>query len=201
MECQLQMCEMAQKLVSTSSFSFQDLKLSTKDIIVILKDTLNITSSPLRIFDPHAIRVPSNALERHSIGSRVIVGVHNLVISSTMAKLMGSPTINSTFTYQKGANNTSLVDLLLSKSVMDNHYVHKISHSFPKMVFSERTSIAIEVAIIDDIESTIHVGRHTPKVVLLDIGAQPVILGGQFTKKMGMFDSKLRKSMWQNSHS
>jgi hypothetical protein len=42
MECQLQMCEMAQKFVSTSSFSFQDLKLSTKDIIVILKDTLNI---------------------------------------------------------------------------------------------------------------------------------------------------------------
>jgi hypothetical protein len=34
-------------------------------------------------------------------------------------------------------------------------------------------------------------------VVLLDIGAQPVILGIQFTKKMGMLDSKLRKSMWQ----
>jgi len=47
MECQLQMCEMAQKFVSTSSFSFQDLKLSTKDIIVILKDTLNITLGPL----------------------------------------------------------------------------------------------------------------------------------------------------------
>jgi hypothetical protein len=34
-------------------------------------------------------------------------------------------------------------------------------------------------------------------VVLLDTGAQPVILGIQFTKKMGMLDSKLRKSMWQ----
>ncbi len=40
-------------------------------------------------------------------------------------------------------------------------------------------------------------GGHTPKVVLLDTGAQPMILGVQFTKKMGMFDSKLRKSMWQ----
>ncbi len=40
-------------------------------------------------------------------------------------------------------------------------------------------------------------GRHTPKVVLLDIGAQPLILGVQFAKKMGMFNSKLRKSMWQ----
>jgi IS5 family transposase len=29
MECQLQMCEMTQKLVSTSLFSFQDLKLNT----------------------------------------------------------------------------------------------------------------------------------------------------------------------------
>jgi hypothetical protein len=38
---------------------------------------------------------------------------------------------------------------------------------------------------------------HTPKVVLLDTGAQPVILGVQFAKKMGMFDSKLRKTMWQ----
>jgi hypothetical protein len=117
-----------------------------------------------------------------------------------MAKLMGSPTADSTFTYQKGTKNTSLVDLLLSKSVVDNHYVHKIFHSFSKMVPSERTSIAIEVAIIDDTESTIHVGGHTPKVVLLDTGAQSVILGGQFTKKMGMFDSKLRKFMWQNSH-
>jgi hypothetical protein len=43
MECELQMHEMAQKLVSTPLFSFQDLKLSTKDIIVILKDTVNIT--------------------------------------------------------------------------------------------------------------------------------------------------------------
>jgi hypothetical protein len=34
-------------------------------------------------------------------------------------------------------------------------------------------------------------------VVLLDIGAQPVILGVQFTKKMGMLNSKLWKSMWQ----
>jgi hypothetical protein len=161
---------------------------------------LNITSGPLRIPDPHAIKVPPNTLERHSIGSCVIESVHNLVISSTMAKLMGSPIVDSTFTYQKGAKNTSFVDLLLSKSVVDNHYVHKISYSFLKMVPSERTSIAIEVAIIDDTKSTIHVGGHTPKVVLLDTCAQLVILGGQFTKKMGMFDSKLRKSMWQNSH-
>jgi hypothetical protein len=34
-------------------------------------------------------------------------------------------------------------------------------------------------------------------VVLLDIGAQPMILGVQFAKKMGMIDSKLQKSMWQ----
>jgi hypothetical protein len=34
-------------------------------------------------------------------------------------------------------------------------------------------------------------------VVLLDTSAQPVILGVQFAKKMGMFDSKLWKSMWQ----
>jgi hypothetical protein len=39
MECQLQMHEMAQNLVSTPLFCFQDLKLSTKDIIVVLKDT------------------------------------------------------------------------------------------------------------------------------------------------------------------
>ncbi len=40
-------------------------------------------------------------------------------------------------------------------------------------------------------------GGHTPRVVLLNTGAQPVILGVQFTKKMGMLDSKLQKSMWQ----
>ncbi len=62
---------------------------------------------------------------------------------------------------------------------------------------SERTSITTGVAIIDNIESTIQVGGHTPKVVLLDTGAQPLILGVQFAKKMRMFDSKLWKSMWQ----
>jgi hypothetical protein len=41
------------------------------------------------------------------------------------------------------------------------------------------------------------VGGHTPKVVLLDTGAQPLILGVQFTKKMCMLDSKPWKSMWQ----
>jgi hypothetical protein len=61
------MCDVAQKLVSTSLFSFQDLKLSTKDIIAILKDTFNTTSGPLPILDPHATRVPPNTLETHSI--------------------------------------------------------------------------------------------------------------------------------------
>jgi len=41
------------------------------------------------------------------------------------------------------------------------------------------------------------VGGHTPRVVFLDTEAQPMILGVQFAKKMGMLGFKLRKSMWQ----
>jgi hypothetical protein len=93
------MCEMVRKLVSTPLFSFQDLKLNNKDIITILKDTLNITSSPLPILDPHATRVPSSNLERHSINSHVVDGVRNLVIGFNMANLVGSHTSYSTFTY------------------------------------------------------------------------------------------------------
>jgi len=163
--------------MSTPLFSFQDLKLSTRDIIVVLEDTLNITSGPLPILDPHAIEVPSNTLEKHSISSRVINNVPNLVTSFSMAKLVGFPTSNSTFTYQKGVKNTSLVDLLLSKGVVDSHSFHKVSHSFPKVVPSERTSIATEVTIVNNTGSTIQVGGHTPRVVLLDTGAQPMILG------------------------
>jgi hypothetical protein len=48
------MHEVAQKIVSTLLFCFQHLKLSTKDIIAVLKDTLNTTSGPLRIPDPRA---------------------------------------------------------------------------------------------------------------------------------------------------
>jgi hypothetical protein len=55
MECQLQISEMAQKLVNTLLFSYQDLKLNTKDIIEVLKDTLNSTLGPLPILDPHVI--------------------------------------------------------------------------------------------------------------------------------------------------
>jgi hypothetical protein len=113
-----------------------------------------------------------------------------------MAKLVGFPTFDSTFTYYKGVKNTLLVDLLFNKGVVDNHSLHKVSHSFPKVVPSERTSIAIKVAIVDNTGSAIQVGGRTPRIVLLDIGAQLVILGVQFTKKMAMLDSKLRKSMW-----
>ncbi len=90
---------MAQKLVNTPLFSFQDLKLNTRDIIVVIKDTLNSTSCPLPILDPHATWVPSNTLERHSIGSRVVDGIRNMVISFNMAKLVDSPTFDFTFTY------------------------------------------------------------------------------------------------------
>ncbi len=166
MECQLQKHEVAQKFVNTSLFSFQDLKLSTHDIITILKDTLNTTSGPLPILDPHAIGVPSNTLERHSIGSHVADGFHNLVTSFSMAKLVGSLTSDSTFTYQKGPKNTSLVYLLLNKGIVDSHSLHKVLHSFPKVVPSERTSIATGVAIVDNTESTIQMGGHTPRVVL-----------------------------------
>jgi hypothetical protein len=114
-----------------------------------------------------------------------------------MAKLVGSSTFDFTFTYLKGAKNTSLVDLLFSKGVMDSHSLHKVSHSFPKVVLSERTSIATRVAIVDNTNSAIQVGGHTPRVVLLDTCVQPMILGTQFAKKMGMFDFKLQKSMWQ----
>ncbi len=68
---------------------------------------------------------------------------------------MGFPTSNSTFTYQNEAKNTSFVDLLLSKVVVDSHSLHKVFHSFPKVVPSERTSIATEVAIVVNIESII----------------------------------------------
>ncbi len=161
MECQLQMREVAQKLVSTSLFSFQDLKLSTKDIIIVLEDTLNITLGPLPIPNPHATGVPSNTLKRHSIGSNVIDGIRDLVINFSMAKLVGSFTSDSTFMYQKGAKNTSLVDLLINKGVVDSHFLHKVSHSFPKVVPNEKTSIAIRVAIVDNTRSVIQVGGHT----------------------------------------
>jgi len=49
---------------------------------VVLKDTLNTTSSLLPILDSHVMVVASNTLERHSINSRVIDGVRNLVINS-----------------------------------------------------------------------------------------------------------------------
>jgi hypothetical protein len=136
-------------------------------------------------------------LERHSISSRVIDGVCNMVTSSSMAKLVSFPTLDSTFTCQKGVKNTSLVNLLLNKDVVDSHSFHKVFHSFPKVVLNERTSIAIGITIIDNIKSTIQVEGRTPKMVFLDTTAQPMILGVQFAKKMGMLNSKLRKSMWQ----
>jgi len=89
------------------------------------------------------------------------------------------------------------VDLLFSKGVVDSHFLHKVFHSFPKVVPSERTPIAIRVAIVDNIGLAIQVEGHTPRVVLLDTIAQPVILRIQFAKKMGMLNSKLHKSMWQ----
>jgi hypothetical protein len=136
--------------VSTPLFSFQNLKLNNKDIIVVLKDTLNIILGPLPILNSHPIKVPSNTLDKHSIDSRVINGVCNLVTNSSTAKLVGSPTSYSTFTYQKGTKNTSLVDLLFNKGIVDSHSLHKVSHSFSKVVFSERTSIATKLAIVDN---------------------------------------------------
>jgi hypothetical protein len=93
------MREVAQKLMNTLLFSFQDLKLSIRDIIVILKDILNTTSGPLLIPDPRATGVPSITLERHLIGSHVVDGVRDLVTSFSMVKLVGSPTSNFTLTH------------------------------------------------------------------------------------------------------
>jgi hypothetical protein len=93
------MREVAQKLVSTSLFSFQDLILSNRDIVAVLKNTLNTTLDPLLIPNPHVTRVPSNTLERYSIGSCVEDDVRDPVTSSSIAKLVGFPTSDFTFTY------------------------------------------------------------------------------------------------------
>jgi hypothetical protein len=136
-------------------------------------------------------------MERHLIGSHVANGVHDLVTNSSIVKLVGSSTSDSTFTYQKGLKNTSSVYLLFCKGVVDNHFFHKVLHSFLKMVFNERNFITIRVAIVDNTKSIIQVGGHTPRVIFLDTCAQLMILGVQFTKMMGMFNAKLWKSMWQ----
>ncbi len=149
------MHEVARKLVNTPLFSFQDLQLSTMDIIIVLKNTLNTTSGPLPISDPHATGLPSNTLERHLIDSLVTNGICDLVTSSNMAKLVGSPTFDFTFTYQKKVKNTSFVDLLFNKGVVDSHSVHKVFHSFMKVVPNEITSITIGVAFVDNIKSAI----------------------------------------------
>jgi hypothetical protein len=80
---------------------------------------------------------------------------------------------------------------------VDSDFFHKIFHSFPKVVLSEKTSIVTKVAIVNNIESTIQVGGHTLRMVFFDTSAQPMILEVQFAKKMGMLDSKLRECMWQ----
>ncbi len=98
------------------------MKLRTNDIIIVLKDTLNTTLGLLLIHDPHATGVPSNTFERHSINSCVVDGVCNLVISFSMAKLVGFITFDSEFTYQKGAKNTPFVGLLLREGIVDSHF-------------------------------------------------------------------------------
>ncbi len=112
--------------MTTLLFNFQDLKLSTRDIIIVLKDTLNITSGSLPISDPHAIRVPSNTLERHSINSRVIDGIRNLVTNSSMGKLAFLRLILHSH-IKKELRITSLVDLILNKGIVDSHSLHKVS--------------------------------------------------------------------------
>jgi hypothetical protein len=197
MECQLQMHEVAQKLMNTPLFCFQDLKLSTKDIIAILEDTLNTTLGLLPILDPHITEVPSNTLERHSIGSRVENGIHNLVISSSLAKLVGFLPLILHSHIRREFRTPHLWICYLVKVLWIAILSTKSTHSFSKVVPNERTSISTGVAIVDNTGLAIQVGGHTPRVVLLDTGAQLVILGVQFAKTMGMFDSKLRKSMWQ----
>ncbi len=60
------------------------------------------------------------------------------------------------------------MDLLLNNGIVDNHSFRKVFHSFSKVVPSERTFIAIGVAIVDNTKLVIQVGGHTPRVVLLD---------------------------------
>ncbi len=56
----------------------------------VARDTLNTKLDLLPILDPHATWVPSNTLERHSIGSCVADDVRNLITSSSLVKLVGS---------------------------------------------------------------------------------------------------------------
>ena len=188
---------MAQKLFTTPLFSFRDLKLSKKDVVAMLGSDLEDISGPILAPVFYNTEVPSQVLDGQSSTSRFADSVRNLATSSSTANLADSFTSEIISTHQRGGNGDSIVDLLFSKGVVDSHSLHKVSHSFPKVVPSERTSIATGVAIVDNTSSAIQVGGCTPRVVLLDTGAQPVILGVDFAKKMGLLDSKLRKSMWQ----
>ncbi|CAM6095002.1 unnamed protein product [Calypogeia fissa] len=72
-----------------------------------------------------------------------------------------------------------------------------VSHNLPKIVPSDKTLVATTVVLVDNTNSAVQVEGHTPTVVMLDTGAQPVIIGVQFAKKIGLLDTNLQKSMWQ----
>jgi hypothetical protein len=64
-----------------------------------------------------------------------------------MAKLMGSLTSEFTFTYQKGAKNISLVDLLLSKGVRDNHFLQKSLTHFRRWCLVKKLPSPLELPL------------------------------------------------------
>jgi len=89
------------------------------------------------------------------------------------------------------------MDLLLSKGVVDSHSVHKVSHSFPKVVRSDEFPSPLELPLLTILSQQSRWEDIHSEWFRVDTGAQPVIFRVQFAKKMGMLNSKLQKSMWQ----
>jgi hypothetical protein len=162
----------------------------------MLEKHMNPPSGPQLTSVSHASEVVTSPLHGYSCTSQSLLDCSLETASFGVPKAKDSSSSEEEL-LENRPRNVSLVELLLSKKVVDLCALNKIGENLPKVLPSERLSVEKSVALVNNSNGVIHVAGFRPKVVLLDTGAQPVILGIAFATKIGVLHSNLQKLRWQ----
>lgn len=90
----------------------------------------------------------------------------------------------------------NLVEVLLSQDATSTLHLSCLTRGQPVIQPRNRVHTRLNVAMVENRHRSVTVNAFAPRVVLLDIGAQPVIIGGTLAARLKLTGTALQKSAW-----
>lgn len=197
--------EFSQRIMNTPLFSCTDVHISPQNAMALLYDGTILPSAysvPVHTTSVGAPPLPRALPSVPSLGTLTpaytmldLYSAFTQVPITTELELPPSASMDPAPIAQLSFD---LVDTLISTRVAHSEdtgsRIHRLTRGLPFIEPANRATTRLGVAMADNRQSAITIGGIAPRIVLMDTGAQPVIMSHWFAQTIGLTGAAIRPS-------